>query len=71
VNKGTGVDLKKGRQKYLTMDFGSVSVSPVIVRKEVIGGVDMTEALGETRRRKLFNEGTKVDLSRTCPGRSV
>ena len=38
----------KGRQKYLTIDFGSVSVPPAIVRKEVIGGVDITEALGET-----------------------
>jgi len=39
--------LRKGRQKYLTIYFGSVSVPPAIVRKEVIGGVDRKEALGK------------------------
>jgi len=52
----TGVSRKgclKVRQKCLTMDFGSVSVPPAIVWKEVIGGIDMKEALGETPKAEV------------------
>jgi hypothetical protein len=52
----TGVSRKgclKIRQKYLTMDFGSASVPPAIVWKEVIGGSDMKEALGENPKAQI------------------
>jgi len=54
------------------MDFGDVSVSPTVVRREVIGGIDMKGGLGETPEGgNCLTTVKRMIFSRTCPERSV